>query len=594
MSQEQDQQTAVIHDTHASTVRETLGHEVPTTEETDEASEPECYLQLREACRDMNIAQVRDILNQNPGLNLNISDPDQGYTPLLELISVAVVDEEARQAPECVRFLVTHGADVNVKAENGWTGLHQCARWNNDVSLEIAKVLIELGANPSADQRPITKKQPGATGESHDHEHDHDHDDGCTCGQNIGAILGTTYKLATGQELDLKKQDKELDVTPLHHACGYGDNMPVATLLLESGARIDINDAVAGTPLLVAVQGGREEICKLLLSKPGGTACLSMRDKVGRLPIHHAAERGSRNVVAALVEAGSLVDPVLEGDVVPDHEKGFTPLLFACKNADDDGKLDVIEYLLDHGADAATVTGQGKTPLLLSVLAKNVEAAKLLTNHGADVKAAVGPFEDVNALHLAGAAGAADLCRWLVEEAGIAVDGHDNQGYTALINASGYGSSPETIRMLVSTLAANIEASIYDGRRPLHFAAFKGQEACAKELLALGADKEAVDNAGWTPLHFAARYNHLDVIRLLLNSGAEVGKKVDEGPQPKRVDGEEFDIRGFTAADLARIIRGGQECVDLLVAAGDPLSEVTKDLKDEDLWKDEGEQCCVM
>ncbi|KAI5460207.1 ankyrin repeat-containing domain protein [Mariannaea sp. PMI_226] len=597
MSQEHDISDVTVQDAPEPVAGDST-HENPVVEDDAEQSlEPDCYPHLREACHTIDLEQVRQILDQHPGLDLNFREPDQGFTPMLQLICSAIMDGETQEVPSHVRLLVTRGASVDIKDAKGLTALHHCAKWNNEVSSDIAKALLDLGANPSPDQRLVPEAQSDTSGDTLNNSCEHSHTNetnGCTCGQNIGEVLKTTYKLATGKELQLENTDKELDVTPLHYACSYGDNPPVAQLLLDHGAKIDVNDAKAGTPLLLAVQGRREEICSMLLSKPGGTVCLSIPDSVGRLPIHHAAEIGNRNLVATLIEAGSLVDPILDGDAVPDRDKGFTPLLFACRNADRAGKIDVVEYLLDHGADAARVSKDGQSPLLLSVLAKNVDVAKLLTQHGANPKAAVGPFEDVNALHMAGASGAAGLCRWLVEEAGLAIDSHDNQGYTALINASGYSGSPETIRMLVATLSANIEARIYDGRRPLHFAAFKGQEATAKELLALGADKEAVDDANWTPLHFAARYHHLEVLRLLLHNGAKVGKKVDGGPQPKRVDGEEFDIQGFTAADLARITRGGQECVDFLVNAGDVLSEETENLKDEDLWEEKGDTCLVM
>lgn len=568
---------------------------VQAAEPVEVISEPSYYSDLREACRHADIAQVREIIRQNPSVDVNIADSDQGHTPLLALVSTAVFNDDGEEASEAVRFLVAHGADINTKDVEGYTGLHYCARCDTENSLQIAKVLIELGANVNADQRPVAKSTPPASGESRNDEEGHGHaSDGCECGQHIGTAISAAFKTATGQELHIEEQNKEQDVTPLHHACGVGNNLSVAKLLLDSGAKIDITDAVAGTPLLVAVKSGREEICRLLLSWPGGTALLSKHDRHGRLPIHYAAEVSDRDVVAMLIESGSLVDPLVQGDDVPDHEKGFTPLLMACKNAGRSGRLDVIEYLLKHGADALRVADGGQTPLLLSVTSKNVNAAKLLVNHGADPKAAVGPFEDVNALHMAAMSGSGDLCHWLVEEVGINVNSHDDQGYTALINAAGYSNSPETIKVLISALHANIEASIHDGRRPLHFAAFKGQLACAEELLSLGADKEAIDDSGWTPLHFAARYHHEEVIRLLLRAGAQIGRKVEGGPEPKLVDGEVIEICGFTAADLARITRGGQECVDVLVDAGDVLSEETKDLKDDDLWKEEGGTCCIM
>lgn len=593
MSDELPREVA-MNDAQDPAVQETTTDAAPAEqtqeEHTEEVDEPEGFLELLDACRNINVDRIRDALVLFPNLDLEHREPDDGRTPLLEVVWGVVFHQVTDVGPACVRFLVSRGADVKAQDKRGWTGLHICARMKGDVSLDMAKVLIELGADPSADQRPRPKTEDGA-GEDARQEHG---GDGCECGQHIGAALGAAFKAATGKTLDLTEQTKELDVTPLHHACGYGDNLPMAELLISHGAKVDVNDWVAGTPLIVAAQAQRDEIVSLLLRQPGCAATLSVRNKAARLPIHHAAESGSKALVAMLVEAGSLVDPVLEGEGVPDREKGLTPLLLACKNASDEGKLDVIEYLLEHGADVAHVGANGQTALFLSVTAKSVDAARLLVKHGADLKASVGPFEDVNSLHVAATSGAAELCRWLVEEAGFGVDAADNSGYTPLIQAAGYSGSPETIRTLVGALGADIEAAIDDGRRALHFAAFKGQEGCARELIALGADKEAVDGSGWTPLHFAARYHHVDVIRLLLEAGAVIGKTVEGGPQPKRKDGEEFDIVGFTAADLARITRGGQESVDVLVAAGEVLSEETKDVVDEDLFEEEKGQCCVM
>ncbi|KAK0703883.1 ankyrin repeat-containing domain protein, partial [Lasiosphaeria miniovina] len=93
----------------------------------------------------------------------------------------------------------------------------------------------------------------------------------------------------------------------------------------------------------------------------------------------------------------------------------------------------------------------------------------------------------------------------MVEQGGCSVEERDSDGYTPLIHAAGYsrGDSAETVRVLVE-LGADVEARIHDGRRALHFAAFKNQPRCAVELLRLGADIEAEDDSGWTPLHFAA------------------------------------------------------------------------------------------
>ena len=54
------------------------------------------------------------------------------------------------------------------------------------------------------------------------------------------------------------------------------------------------------------------------------------------------------------------------------------------------------------------------------------------------------------------------------------------------------------------------------------WAAGYGQLNSAKLLLKAGADKEFCGPKGETPLHLAAAHGHHDVVKLLLNQGADV------------------------------------------------------------------------
>jgi len=64
---------------------------------------------------------------------------------------------------------------------------------------------------------------------------------------------------------------------------------------------------------------------------------------------------------------------------------------------------------------------------------------------------------------------------------------------------------------------------------PLHEAGSNGHEAVVRLLLEQGADVEAKINDGWTALHEAARGGHEAVVRLLLEKGADVEAKTDDG-----------------------------------------------------------------
>ncbi|XP_046991866.1 serine/threonine-protein phosphatase 6 regulatory ankyrin repeat subunit C-like [Schistocerca americana] len=60
-------------------------------------------------------------------------------------------------------------------------------------------------------------------------------------------------------------------------------------------------------------------------------------------------------------------------------------------------------------------------------------------------------------------------------------------------------------------------------------AAFDGQVAELRALLAAGADIEALDSSGWTALHAAARAGNVQALKCLLAAGADVGGRIDGG-----------------------------------------------------------------
>jgi len=89
------------------------------------------------------------------------------------------------------------------------------------------------------------------------------------------------------------------------------------------------------------------------------------------------------------------------------------------------------------------------------------------------------------------------------------------------------------------------------GRTPLHLAASRGHLDVARLLVESGADVDARSEFGYTPLHVAAMEGYLDVARLLVESGADVDAR---------------DKKGRTPLDLAR--KGGhREVMKLLKSA---------------------------
>jgi cytohesin len=95
---------------------------------------------------------------------------------------------------------------------------------------------------------------------------------------------------------------------------------------------------------------------------------------------------------------------------------------------------------------------------------------------------------------------------------------------------------------------------------PIHDAARDGDLAGVQELLDAGADVNAKDNDGWTPLHIAASKNHREIVELLIAKGADVNAA-----------GESSSVfiwqGGFTPLHYAAV-NGHKEIVELLISKG--------------------------
>ena len=106
-----------------------------------------------------------------------------------------------------------------------------------------------------------------------------------------------------------------------------------------------------------------------------------------------------------------------------------------------------------------------------------------------------------------------------------------DRGATLDIFAAAMSGNDERLREILASLPASVSEFSQDGWTPLHLAAFFGQEACARTLIAAGAPvnergKNAMQNM---PLHAAAAGRKVDVVIALLEGGAAVNARQHGG-----------------------------------------------------------------
>jgi ankyrin repeat protein len=89
---------------------------------------------------------------------------------------------------------------------------------------------------------------------------------------------------------------------------------------------------------------------------------------------------------------------------------------------------------------------------------------------------------------------------------------------------------------------------VHDDSTPLHLALQQGHVEVARVLVNHGAKVSAKDQDGWTPLHLASKHGHADLARLLIEHGAKVSAKDKQGCSPLHMALEDNHV------DLARIL----------------------------------------
>nr|XP_033813911.1 ankyrin repeat domain-containing protein 16 [Geotrypetes seraphini] len=126
--------------------------------------------------------------------------------------------------------------------------------------------------------------------------------------------------------------------------------------------------------------------------------------------------------------------------------------------------------------------------------------------------------------------GRCDLLRAELAEAGPALSGKPSakSGDTLLHHAARHGRL-SAMTYLVEALGVEAEPLNSDYKRPLHEAASKGHRDCLLYLLAKGAQVDCLKKGDWTPLMMACTRKNLEVIKDLIEHGANPLLKNKDG-----------------------------------------------------------------
>uniref|UniRef100_A0A2K5K4U9 Poly [ADP-ribose] polymerase n=1 Tax=Colobus angolensis palliatus TaxID=336983 RepID=A0A2K5K4U9_COLAP len=249
--------------------------------------------------------------------------------------------------------------------------------------------------------------------------------------------------------------------------------------------------AVSGAlrELLEACRNGDVSRVKRLVD----AANVNAKDMAGRKssPLHFAAGFGRKDVVEHLLQMGANVHARDDGGLIPLH------------NACSFGHAEVVSLLLCQGADPNARDNWNYTPLHEAAIKGKIDVCIVLLQHGADPN--IRNTDGKSALDLADPSAKAVLTGEYKKD--------------ELLEAARSGNE-EKLMALLTPLNVNCHAS--DGRKstPLHLAAGYNRVRIVQLLLQHGADVHAKDKGGLVPLHNACSYGHYEVTELLLKHGA--------------------------------------------------------------------------
>ncbi len=281
--------------------------------------------------------------------------------------------------------------------------------------------------------------------------------------------------------------------TPLIYSAIW-DEAESARLLLGKGADPDATDRPWGaTALHYATNDGHADVVRALL-EGGADPDIGNAEEFdqytrgpGNTPLHLATREGHFECIRALLAGGAHVDARnLPGD---------TPLTTAISRGD----LTSVGILLENGADPALSRVSGQLPLQTAMRRGNWKIAALLVAAGADPNEPTSGGETV--LHVALRQKQHDLALRLLEN-GADVSGPDARGFTPPRHVIIYGDSPGVLEALADA-GSDMHIKGPDGRTLLHYAAYYGRAECARVLIERGADVTARDDEGKTPLDIA-------------------------------------------------------------------------------------------
>ena len=339
----------------------------------------------------------------------------------------------------------------------------------------------------------------------------------------------------------------------LHKAVSQECSKEVLQALIDHGANVNATNKRNETALTLACLFENEGAIILLVNASAdpniaveayGYTCLhdaitgDWSKEVLQALIDHGANvnvTNKRNETAlqqaCLYKNEGAINALLNSNADPniaDEAYGDTCLHKAV--SEDCGK-EVLQALIDHGANVNAANKRNETALTLAWLYKNEGAINVLLNSNADPNIADEAYGNTCLHNAVSEQCSKEVLQALIDH-GANVNATNKRTETALQQACLYNNEGAINVLLNSNADPNIADE--DGDTCLHDAVIDPGD-CSKEMLQAvishGAHVNATNKRNVTPLMKACQYGNLDVINVLLSAAADIEMTDDFGRQ---------------------------------------------------------------
>ena len=278
------------------------------------------------------------------GANPNLKD-FSGYTPL----HMAVVYE----IEAMVRLLLSWGADTEMKEMRGSTPIQIASSRGGNESILL--LLIDKGANIE------TRDSKGQT----------------PLGNAIGSDSQSLAQklIRHGADVNAKVNKSDMGGTLLFQAVSSRNQWAV-NMLLENGANPQAVDGMGRQVLYYAVERSQESMVKVLLDH-GGVKYVTI-PPILKTMVHLAVSRGNLTIIEMILKAGADTNEKDCWGNAPLHDligQGPTDLAQISQ---------IFGLLLEYGAQVNTRNNSDNTPLHLALTSCRTDVVQMLLDAGAD------------------------------------------------------------------------------------------------------------------------------------------------------------------------------------------------------------------